>query len=294
MDHGVVMVKATGEISLTNRRACSLLGLPPDRMVMGVAYRDILELQWNAGEFGLEGAAIEPKIRDMILAASSGCDLFAGVGFYERQRPNGAVLEVRTTPLPAGGIVRTYSDISARKRDEALIAHSARHDPLTGLANRRHLLESMATLLERIRTHREHFAVFFVDLDRFKPVNDAYGHAAGDIVLEAVADGLRSVVEKGDALARLGGDEFAVLKRGIRSRSAAARFAEVLVRRVAEPIRVGQDVLGVGASVGISLAPRDGADARTLLRRADLALYRAKKAGRNGFACFERCMEEET
>jgi diguanylate cyclase (GGDEF)-like protein len=247
--------------------------------------------QYGVSEFGVGGAAIEPKVRDMILAASDGRDLFAGVGLYERTRPNGAVLEVRTTPLPAGGIVRTYSDISDRKRDESLIAHSVRHDSLTGLANRRHLLESMEALLDGVRMHGEHFALFFVDLDRFKPINE-YGHAVGDAMLEAVADGLRSVVEKGDILARLGGDEFAVLKRDIRSRRTANRFAVTLIRRVAEPVRIGREVLGVGASVGISLAPRNGSDARTLLQRADVALYRAKRADGNGFVCFENKMED--
>lgn len=196
------MVDATGHIALANPRASRLLGLAPERISTGAAYRDVLELQWNAGEFGPEGRSIEPKIRNMILAAASGCDLFAGVGFYERRRPDGTVLEVRTAPIPGGGIIRTYSDISDRKRDEALIAYSACHDALTGLENRRHFIKSLATFLENLRGRAEHFAVILVDLDHFKPVNDTYGHAADDALLEAVADGLRTVVEKGDALAR--------------------------------------------------------------------------------------------
>jgi diguanylate cyclase (GGDEF)-like protein len=284
MNQGIVLVDTDGRIPLANRQAINLIGLPPEKMDSRPALREIVEIQWNAGEYGPDGSYVAPEVRRMIKAASNGTDLFSNLAVYERTRPNGVVIEVRTTPLPGGGIVRTYTDISERKRAEALIEHMARHDSLTGLANRRHFLDRLRSHLNRLGTA---CVVLLLDLDKFKPVNDTLGHQAGDAVLERVAQRLRLIARDNDTIARLGGDEFALICPDVADRRIGIEMAERILELLMLPIEIGEHRITIGASIGISLAPFDGTKPEELLRKADLALYRAKSSGRHGFCCFD-------
>lgn len=286
MNQGIVMVDAAGTIPIANGKASQMLGMSVEKMKSTPAYREVLEIQWNSGEFGPGGAAIEQRVREMIRAATDKSDLYGGVDQYERVRPNGTIIEVRTTALPEGGIVRTYTDITERKRAEALIAHIARHDPLTGLANRRFFRDRLDGSLADLRSGGEPFALFYIDLDQFKPINDAYGHATGDAVLEAVGSRIRGIVDQTDMVARLGGDEFAVIKTGVRNRIEAGVFAEQIVEQVSKVIHLDEHELAVSASVGVALAPSDASSTDGLQTKADIAMYQAKQAGRNAYRCF--------
>ena len=170
--------------------------------------------------------------------------------------------------------------------------HMAYHDVLTGLPNRRLLLDRLAVALVQARRAGERVAVVFLDLDRFKVVNDSLGHAAGDRLLRQVGERVRAEVRAGDTLARLGGDEFTLLLPRIAHPDDAAAVARKLIERLRAPFEAGGQEVFVTASIGIAIAPDDGGDAETLLKHADIAMYRAKEAGNDGFKFFAREMNE--
>lgn len=180
-------------------------------------------------------------------------------------------------------VVGLSLDITARKEAEAKIAHLACHDPLTGLANRTLFHARLNEEIARLRRHGAAFALFCLDLDRFKAVNDSHGHLIGDALLRVVADRIRTVIRAEDTLARIGGDEFVLIQTGSDQAERAAILAERLIGAVREPIAIEGHSLSVGLSIGIALAPSCGDDPRTIYTRADRALYRAKAEGRNTF-----------
>ena len=167
----------------------------------------------------------------------------------------------------------------------------AHHDELTGLPNRYLLRDRLRQALAHAQRTGEHLSLLLLDLDRFKDVNDALGHPTGDHLLRAAAKRLAGVVRISDTLARLGGDEFAVLQTNVPEAGGTAVLAERLVEAVAAPFTVDGQGIRVAASIGIAVHPDDGADADELVRRADLALYRAKHEGRGRFRFFEPAMD---
>jgi diguanylate cyclase (GGDEF)-like protein len=177
-------------------------------------------------------------------------------------------------------------DITEQKLAEDNIRRLARFDTLTGLANRASLFEQVDHAIARSRRSNRPFAVLFIDLDRFKDVNDAFGHATGDDVLRSMAQRLQAAIRARDSAARIGGDEFVVVAEEFERPEVVAEFAARLLDTLAEPVLLRGQECRVGASIGIALYPADGEDAPTLLKRADVAMYRAKEAGRNGFAFF--------
>ena len=190
------------------------------------------------------------------------------------------------------GYVANIRDITERKEFEAILAHRALHDPLTGLANRQLILDRAEQMLSRVRRTFEPVAAYFIDLDNFKDANDSLGHDAGDKLLQAVAARLTAMLRPSDTVGRLGGDEFVILVEGISLATGPGLVAERIRDALWEPFRVeGYDALpiSVTASIGIATGHRD--TAQELLRDADIALYRAKAAGRNSFAVFEPAMQ---
>lgn len=202
---------------------------------------------------------------------------------YERWRPNGMLIEARGAPLAGGGFVTTYFDITDQWHNQNLIHHMAHHDQLTDLANRRLLGDRLDHALAEARKGIR-FAIHCIDLDRFKPVNDTYGHAAGDEVLKLVADRLRSISRQGDTTARIGGDEFVLVQTGIRDRRDAEALARRIEQEMTQPFEVGTDNIRIGTSVGTAMAPDDSLDSDALFRIADEALYEAKNIKRRGGA----------
>ena len=184
-------------------------------------------------------------------------------------------------------------DIAERKRAEAQIARLAHYDPLTELPNRVLFQKSLTDALARRASQGDQLAVHFIDLDRFKTVNDTLGHPLGDALLREAAERLRGCVREGDTVARLGGDEFAVVQTGLRDMDGATRLAGRIVEAMAAPFDLQGHQVVIGASVGVAAAPADGADADELLKKADMALYRAKADGRGAFHFFERAMDEQ-
>jgi diguanylate cyclase (GGDEF)-like protein/PAS domain S-box-containing protein len=182
-------------------------------------------------------------------------------------------------------------DITERNRAEERIRYMAHHDLLTGLPNRALFLERTESASARLRQRGDRFAVFVLDLDRFKDVNDSLGHPAGDAILKDTARRLKSVLDEAEVLARLGGDEFAILQPiGADGREDAAAFAERIVQAIAVPYEIEGSKIVVGTSIGIALAPADGVEPNELMKQADLALYRQKSAGRDGYRFFDARM----
>jgi len=175
-------------------------------------------------------------------------------------------------------------DITDRKLAEEKIRHMATHDVLTDLPSLRLGKDRLSMALGTARRHKNLAAVMFIDLDDFKAVNDAHGHAAGDNVLKEVANRLRSSVRETDTVARVGGDEFLLIATELHSSDDAARIAEKVVHLVSQPVILNHDQQAtVGASVGIALYPDHGEDIDQLIKQADQAMYQVKNTGKNGF-----------
>ncbi len=237
------------------------------------------------GEYG-EGD-VEEQVRTRLeLAKQNSAHVF------ERQRPDGTWLEIRGMPLAGGGFVTSYIDISARKENEATIKKMAMHDALTGLPNRVLMRDRLGHAMERVK-RGDQIAVLYLDLDRFKSVNDTLGHPVGDALLKAVASRLSNCTRSMDTVARLGGDEFAIIQLGITGRKDIEVLASRVIDEISKPFDLGKHQVSVGTSIGISIAPIDSSDADESLKYADLALCRAKGDGRGTYNFFEEGMDEK-
>ena len=180
------------------------------------------------------------------------------------------------------GAVIVFHDVGAARALSLRMSHLAQHDVLTGLPNRMLLTDRLDRAIAAAARHGSKLAVLFMDLDRFKAINDRLGHAAGDLVLQLVASRLMAGVRRSDTVSRLGGDEFVVLLSELACAGDAVRAADALCAKIAVPHRIEGRNLRVTASVGIGDFPTDGTDAETLLKKADLALLGAKACRRTG------------
>lgn len=188
-------------------------------------------------------------------------------------------------------MVGTVQDVTDRKETEARLAHLAHHDPLTCLPNRTLLRDRIAQAISYSRRHGRLVAVLFIDLDRFKRINDSLGHAIGDRLLQGIAERLRQAVRDGDTVARLGGDEFAIALTDVADADDVAKLAHKLLRMINEPIGIDGREFYASASIGVSLFPHDGSDVETLLKNADTAMYEAKGSGRDAYRFFRKEMD---
>jgi diguanylate cyclase (GGDEF)-like protein/PAS domain S-box-containing protein len=214
-------------------------------------------------------------------------------------RRDGSTALLRTKKIAIPGpdgqaeyLLGISEDIAERKRAEAQIARLAHYDPLTDLPNRLLFQKDLSAALSRAARREDLVAVHCIDLDRFKTVNDTLGHPIGDALLKTAAERLRACVREGDTVARLGGDEFAVVQCGLTDLSGATRLAGRIVEALAETFELQGHQVMIGGSVGVAVSPNDGADSDELLKKADMALYRAKADGRGAFHFFERAMDE--
>ena len=188
--------------------------------------------------------------------------------------------------------VALFSDISEKKKSEELIWNQANFDFLTQLPNRRMFHDRLEQEIKKSSRTQLPMALLFIDLDRFKEVNDTLGHDIGDVLLKDAAQRLTSCVRDTDTVARLGGDEFTVIVGGLNELFNIERIAHTILRRLAEPFRLGEDVVYVSGSMGITFFPQDGAEIDVLLKNADQAMYDAKRLGRNRFSYFTPAMQE--
>ena len=195
--------------------------------------------------------------------------------------------------LDATRIICLFSDITDLRRKEEHIRHQAFHDGLTGLPNRLLLQDRLAHSIELSRRQGDQLAVMFLDLDRFKVVNDSLGHDVGDAILIEVAARLGRCLRRSDSIARIGGDEFVVLQPDVIHPNEAVEVAEKIIAAIAPPIEAEGQEIRIGVSIGIAMFPVDGEEVGTLMKNADTALFEAKAAGRNTFRFFLQSMNAE-
>jgi diguanylate cyclase (GGDEF)-like protein len=282
MSQGLVMYDHNQRLIICNDRYGEIYGIPPERITPGLTLRDVLYLRVAAGtHHGDPETYLQRR-----LGANRDGD--ASDTVVELQ--NGRVVQILRRPLKYGGWVSTHEDITERRQIEAKIAHMAHHDVLTNLPNRTLFRERMEDSLVR-SARGELVAVFCLDLDHFKTVNDTLGHSIGDALLRAVTERLLGCVRETDTVARLGGDEFAVIQIGLDTPCEASVLAQRIIDRMAAPFVIDAHQVVIGTSVGIAVAPNDGREADDLLKKADLALYRAKSDGRNTYRFFEPDMD---
>ncbi len=283
MSQGLCMFDADRRLVICNSNYATLYGLPPEVVKAGTPLDRILT---HRIEHGMHPAGDKDAyLASRLALVGSGRQ---DIDTVELQ--DGRIISVIHHPMADGGWVSTHQDVTEQRRIEERIRHLARHDVLTDLPNRLMFRETMEAAEERIM-RREIVAVLAVDLDRFKAVNDTLGHGSGDALLRLVAERLKQACREGDIVARLGGDEFAVLSGSLLHARDAATIAERIVREMAVPFDVDGHSVVIGASVGIAVAPVDGTSAETLLKNADMALYRAKTDGRGAYHFFEKGMD---
>jgi diguanylate cyclase (GGDEF)-like protein len=282
MSQGLCMFDADERMIVCNANYPKMFGLSQEVVRPGIHLRDVLQ---HSVDIGVASDGVEElyRIRREIIAArqpTTYCETLA----------DGRIINIWHRPMSDGGWVSTYDDITERRRAEERLAYLATHDPLTDLPNRSFLRDHLSRLHSAAEAKNIDFpirkALLLIDLDRFKDINDTLGHAAGDKLLGMVAGRLRNFLSAGEVAARLGGDEFALL-RSAGSTQEAADLSRRIIEALAEPYDLDGHRANIGASIGVSLAPKDGTDLDALLKCADLALYRAKAEGRGGFAFFE-------
>jgi diguanylate cyclase (GGDEF)-like protein/PAS domain S-box-containing protein len=207
---------------------------------------------------------------------------------------NLAMTALKTAGEKITGYLGIAFDITERKKLTEYVNHLAHHDQLTGLPNRVLLDDRMRQAIQRAKRNRHKVAVFMVDIDHFKRINDSLGHSAGDSLLDLVAKKLCSAVRGTDTVARMGGDEFVIVMPEFRDQKDAERCAEAIIQKVATPTTLGNREVNVTVSVGLCIFPDCARDADSLLKNADAAMYEAKESGRNSYHVFNELMIEAT
>ena len=282
MPQGICMFDAEQKLIISNRRYAEIYNLPPELTRVGTSLRTILERRVAVGnEFQLKEDFVESRLA----AVAKGEAWYAVNDLHD-----GRIIAVSHQPLPNGCSLGMHEDISERRKAEAQIEFLAHHDALTRLPNRVRFREQMECALVPA-ARGEATAVLCIDLDHFKAVNDTLGHPVGDALLQAVADRIRSCVRPSDTVARLGGDEFAIVQVSVDQPMGSTALATRLIEKLSAPFDVRGHQVVISASIGIAIMPDDGDDPDSLLKNADMALYRAKEDGRGIHRYFEPDMD---
>ena len=258
----------------------------PDTLIQNknTTLQDLIKYQADAGELG-RGEKLE-LVSDRLRMA-----LKEGGAHYDHAFSDGSVIEVRSSPLTNGGWVRTYVDVTEARKLFQRAEYLASHDSLTALPNRREFQRKITEFQIRSKSHGLGFAILLVDLDGFKHVNDSFGHHTGDDLLTLVSGRIGSGIRATDLVARIGGDEFAIIADDIKSASEAENFAERVISLISRPYELNNKSIKIGASIGAAIFPQSGKDAELLMRKADIALYRAKNDGRGKCQVFDAQFE---
>jgi diguanylate cyclase (GGDEF)-like protein len=276
---GVALFDADMRLITCNRRYAEIYGLPAEITQPGAASAEGIFPRRRLAQFGDVSGERRTEPDGSVATIN--------------ELPDGRLILQRKKKLADGGWVSTHEDITARRRAEEKVREMATTDTLTGLSNRFDFRQRLDRRLAEVNRKLGEFAVFYLDLDRFKAVNDSLGHPLGDRLLKAVGERIVSVVRGEDMVARLGGDEFAIIQRVTNTLNDPARLADRLIAAVGEPHLIGDAAITIGVSIGISVAPKDGVVADELIRAADVALYHAKAERRGGYTFFEKAMDEQ-
>src|SRR3984957_13231294 len=278
MPLGVSMFDETGCLAISNDRYLQMYRLPADGAAPGTPLREIVEHKKASGAAVGDVEAFCDNLAEQLDRGL----LVRGLA----QLDDGRVISSLSQPMEDGGWVSIHEDITERKRAEERIAYMAHHDPLTGLLNRARFADQLEERLASVAAGAR-LTVLFLDLDHFKYVNDTLGHLVGDELLKAVAERLRGCVEEADVIARLGGDEFAIIHVETEATEDVSRLADGICAAIKAPYDIGGLQATGDVSIGIARAPQESIRAAELMKRADVALYRAKADGRSVHRVFE-------
>jgi diguanylate cyclase (GGDEF)-like protein/PAS domain S-box-containing protein len=253
--------------------------------IAGLTVKDILTNNWLAAIHPEDLASVEDQWHAML---EKGQPIYLDCRLKTpRIKSIAGYVGVLRSPdnLPIG-YLGTVNDISEIKNAQSQLEQMAFYDMLTGLANRRLFRNRLEHLVNNLNKEKSNLGLILVDLDSFKSVNDSLGHDSGDKLLKIIAGRLQQCVRASDTIARLGSDEFAIILPGINSSAATAHVAEKVLAAIQEPISINENEQRITASIGISIAPQNGTDAKTVIKNADLALFHAKNKGRNNYQFF--------
>lgn len=286
MSQALCMISVDHKLIVCNARFSQLFRVPPEALAPGSLEMDVFDAAERAGEFD-RAMMRRLQTKHAALAAAR-----APLKFVEEDS-QGRALAVSFRPMPEGGWVTTYEDVTEQRRAEARMSFMARHDALTTLPNRLEFQDRLGAALDRLGRGDTQLAVYCLDLDRFKQVNDTLGHPAGDALLKIVAQRLRGCIRADDVAARMGGDEFAIFGLS----AGEPHWPDQLAHRIGEALRAPYDLEGhralIGVSIGIATAADPAMTPDMLLKNADVALYRAKTEGRGIHCFFESRMAAE-
>ena len=283
MLHGLAMFDTDDRLIVCNERYAQMYSLPERLTEPGVKWSDITA--YRVDSIGYRNFSYDNPSEKR---RSDGYKLSAGS--VTRELAEGRTIFIRHQPIREGGWVAVQEDVTERHRAEERLSHMARHDDLTGLANRFLLQERMQLAVAGLQNGEE-FAVVCLDLDHFKETNDALGHPVGDELLREIAFRLTRSLPASDLVARIGGDEFAILHTRTAGTEEVADFARRVLSVLTQPFVIEGHQINIGASAGIALAPEDHSAAAPLLRLADIALYRAKSECKGSFRFYEAAMD---
>ncbi len=265
-----------------------LLGYSPQQVQTDEAWRDRLI---HPDDADMLPVAVQRHLRGEVDSFEAEYRMRAANGEWIWIHDRGRVVERDATGAPLR-MAGTMKDVTERKRYEDELRQLANYDTLTGLPNRTLFHERLRHALSHARRQNQRVALLFLDLDRFKQINDSLGHSAGDSLLKQVARRLAGSVREDDSVSRLGGDEFTVILEGVVSLESAGVVAEKILKAFVEPYQLGNTEVVVSPSIGISVFPDDGDDSATLLKNADIAMYHAKDQGRNNYQFFVGAMND--
>jgi diguanylate cyclase (GGDEF)-like protein len=282
MTHGLCMFDAEQKLIVCNKTYVQMYALTPELSRPGTSLQVIDVYRAKIGNAALANPEQMAAANAIVTREASA---------FTQELMDGRIVAISQRPMQDGGFVAVHEDITERRRAEAKIAHLARHDMLTNLPNRVLFREHLESEFSRVQPDRG-FAVHCLDLDHFKTVNDTLGHPIGDELLKLVAVRLTEAVPSTDFIARIGGDEFAVVQANVARPEQCSQLAARIVELVSQPYDIDGRHIVIGASIGIAIAPGDGANPDTLLKNADMALYRAKEDGRGTHRFFEREMDK--
>ncbi len=290
---GLLVQTRAGKFIELNRAAEAILGMSVAEMTGGHSLADFMRVLHE------DGTEFARDKHPAMVSVATGQPQRDVVMDLERRDGSHVWVSVNTELLfdhegEVDLVVSNFSDITDKKASEELIWHQANYDALTGLPNRRLFQEHLETEMKKSNRSGLPLALMFLDLDRFKDVNDTLGHDVGDVLLREAASRLRSCVRASDTVARLGGDEFTIILSELESLAHIAFVAQNILHRMSEPFQLGIESAYVSASVGITLFPQDARDIDTLLKNADQAMYSAKNQGRNRYRYFTESMQQAT
>ncbi len=272
MAQGLCMFDPQQRLLIANRRFSEIFNISSDKLTSGTSIREVMALAQAIDKNPDAAAAAQRK-------------LLAGppTGSIITTLADGRIISISHRPIPGGGLVATFDDVTEQRRAEVRASFLATHDELTGLPNRLVFGQAVSDAVKAGRRYGQEFVVMFIDLDRFKIINDTLGHAAGDSLLTEIANRLRQCVRESDVVARVGGDEFVILLREVSDADQVATVARKILSIVVKPLKIHGQECRVTASIGISLFPSDAQDGETLIKNADAAMYAAKEDGHNAF-----------